>query len=107
MYRIVGNNIQIVRGDTAVINIAVSTKDGAKYILSGGDNLTFTVRKTATDNIVIQKTITGGNFTINPVDTETLEFGNYVYDVQLTSASGFTDTIIAPHIFKILEEVTY
>lgn len=43
---------------------------------------------------------------ILPEDTESLRFGKYVYDVQLTF-NGAVKTIIKPSTFTIGEEVTY
>lgn len=41
------------------------------------------------------------------MDTNTLDFGKYKYDVQLTTESEEVYTIIEPSIFEILPEVTY
>ena len=40
-----------------------------------------------------------------PTDTQTLEFGTYVYDIQLTKANGDVDTFITASKFKITAEV--
>ena len=45
--------------------------------------------------------------TINPEDTEDLEFGCYVYDVQMTFASGSVKTLVKPAKFFVGGEVTY
>ena len=44
---------------------------------------------------------------IYPEDTEPLEFGSYVYDIQVTRANGTVTTLIVPSAFKLTEEVTY
>jgi hypothetical protein len=41
-----------------------------------------------------------------PKDTAGLEFGDYVYDVELCTAEGDVYTVIAKTGFKIREEVT-
>ena len=46
-------------------------------------------------------------FVIEPEDTSGLDFGNYVYDVELTLADGTVNTIIPPSTFKVMGEVTY
>ena len=40
-----------------------------------------------------------------PEETKRLNFGKYVYDIQLTRADGRVDTIIAKAAFKLTEEV--
>lgn len=42
---------------------------------------------------------------IDPEDTKNLNFGTYVYDVELTTKDGIVDTFITPSSFKITEEV--
>lgn len=77
-----------------------------EYELQEGDTLLFTLKKnTKTDEIIFQKS--GKHVEIEPYDTEDLKYGKYVYDVELTYASGFRDTVILPTEFKITEEVTF
>lgn len=77
-----------------------------EYELEPGDTLLFTVKKnTKTDEILIQKS--GKHIELLPDDTEGLKYGKYAYDVELTYASGFRDTVILPTEFKITEEVTF
>ena len=42
-----------------------------------------------------------------PEDTHELPYKIYKYDVQLTLADGFVDTIIPPTDFIVKEEVTW
>lgn len=102
---------EIVRGDSADFDIylPIYNDEGeviGEYDLEPGDTLLFTVKKnTKTDDVLIQKS--GKHVSILPEDTEGLSYGKYVYDVQLTYSSGFVDTVILPHEFKINEEVTF
>ena len=51
--------------------------------------------------------MTGSNqFHIEPEDTKFLSFGKYLYDVELTTASGDVYTVIVPTTFEVLKEVT-
>ena len=43
--------------------------------------------------------------TLNPEDTKHLPFGKYVYDIELTKATGEVDTFITKAILKLTEEV--
>ena len=42
---------------------------------------------------------------LEPNDTKTLDFGSYVYDVQITFADGRVDTFITEAVFKLTPEV--
>lgn len=78
------------------------------YSIAANDVLTFTVKKDVLDRgLVFQKKITGSNtLNIVPSDTKSMRFGIYVYDVQLTTASGDIYTIIEPSKFEIMPEVS-
>lgn len=106
MFKIENNVIQIIRGDTGRFNIEVLDAAGAPYPLSAKDRLVFTVKKNIkSQEILIQKE--GTPITLEPEDTSNLDFGKYIYDVQLTLEDGTVDTIIAPSTFNILSEVTW
>lgn len=108
MFTVQNNNIALIRGDSGAFAISITDADGSPVALTDGDVLTFTLRRTPrSPTIVLQKTITDGTLTINPSDTQDMPFGSYVYDVELRRADGYTDTIIPPHEFLLLEEVTY
>lgn len=108
MFKVDNNNISMIRGDSGAFTITITDTNGTPVELTDGDVLKFTLRRTPrSPTIVLQKTITDGTLTINPSDTQDMPFGSYVYDVELKRADGYTDTIIPPHEFCILEEVTY
>ena len=108
MFSVQDNNIAMIRGDSGIFKIDVIDVAGNAVALDDNDVLTFTLRRaTRSPTIVLQKTITDGTLTINPSDTQDMPFGSYVYDVELKRADGYTDTIIPPHEFLLLEEVTY
>lgn len=102
-----GTKLAMVRGDSESITVQCTPS----FVI--GDIITFTVRKTVTDPIVIQKTVSTFDnegkalIIISPGDTESLDFDDYVYDIQLTSHTGAIMTIIEPSRFRIKEEVTY
>lgn len=101
-----GPTITITRGDTASFSISITDASGAAYEPQEGDTVTFTVKKsTKTDDILIQKT--GTAVQLEHEDTADLKYGTYVYDVQLTYASGAIDTFIGPADFVVTEEVTF
>lgn len=108
MFRIIGTKIFLTRGDTALIDIKILNMDGTEYELKAGDQVLFTVKKNAKDEAVLfQKTPVDGIIKISPVDTDNLRFGDYVYDCQLRTYDGITQTFIPPSLFRVMEEVTY
>lgn len=103
------NVIKLTRGDTAKLTVPIENDlDNTSYVMDEQDVLTFTIKKSVKDNDnLVQKVVTGSNnFHIKPEDTDSLPFGKYVYDVQLTTAGGDIYTVIEPTTFEILSEVT-
>lgn len=104
----VDNNISMIRGDSGVFTITITDTNGSPVELTESDVLTFTLRRAARNPaIVLQKIIADGELDIKPADTEGLTFGAYVYDIELKRADGYVDTVIPPHEFLLMEEVTY
>lgn len=102
--------IQLTRGDTARLSVTIHNDlDDSDYDISENDTLRLTIRKNIKDlEPSMQKTITGSSqFHIEPVDTDDLAFGKYLYDVELTTQTGDVYTVIPPTTFELLKEVTY
>lgn len=99
-------NISMTRGDSESITVRCSEP------FNEGDTVYFTVREDAESEILLQKVIEdfpGGEAVILllPEDTEPMDFGTYLYDIQVTRAGGVVTTLIVPSRFKLNEEVTY
>ena len=99
-------NIEMTRGDSESVTIRCSQP------FQAGDAVYLTVREDADSDIAMQKIVTSfpngeAVFGILPGDTEGLDFGNYVYDIQVTRADGTVTTLIVPSRFRLNEEVTY
>lgn len=102
-----GTDLSMVRGDSEILNIMCSEAP-----FEEGDSIKLTVRQSVDSDIVIQKTVTDFDdgmavIEFDPGDTSGLDFGDYVYDIQLTRADGKVTTIIKVSQFRIEEEVTY
>lgn len=92
-------NIFLTRGDTAIIDLTLKQPfpPYEEYTLQEGDIVKFTVRKCVKnpeEEIVIEKTFADNQIIINPEDTNNLDYGEYVFDVQLTFAEGAINTVI-------------
>ncbi len=99
-------NIAMTRGDSESITVRCSEP------FNEGDTVYFTVREDAESEIVLQKVVTDfplgeAVILILPADTEPLDFGTYLYDIQVTRAGGVVTTLVVPSRFKLNEEVTY
>ena len=96
-----------MRGDTFRAKLTLIDKDGHLYIPVEGDIALFTVKRNVMDKkVVLQKELVDSVIHLEPSDTENLEFGSYVYDVQVIIPDVGKDTVIKPNIFELLPEVT-
>jgi len=101
------NSIELTRGDTARIELAINGDDGKPYDFSE-DTVLFTIKdSTVSVEPLLQKTVTDGVIYLAPTDTELMQYGDYVYDVELTMQSGDVCTVITPARFTLTPEVTW
>lgn len=108
-------NIWLTRGDTARLHITIKNKDKTTYEINPNDTLRLTVKKSyKLPEHLFQKVVQGTNiFDIKPEDTNHVQFGRYVYDVEITTASGEVYTIIGydptkgDRKFEIMKEATW
>lgn len=108
MLKVENNIISLTRGDSAFLNVEITNDEGETYELEHGDVCEFTVKKyTSSENVLIQKEVLNGEIRISPDDTKNLEYGQYVYDVQVTMANGDVATVIPPTPINICEEVNF
>lgn len=108
MYSIKGTTINLTRGDTMNAKITVHQRDGTEYVPQEGDIIRFALNdKYGVEEPLICKDIPKDTMvlTLDPEDTKKLDFGTYVYDIQLTTKNGDVDTFIAKAKCIISEEV--
>lgn len=109
MLNVQGTTIRMTRGDTAKLTLYLDYKDGSPYEPTEGDEIRFAAKKTFDDSVEPLILINIPTDTlllhIRPDDTKDLEYGNYVYDIQLTTATGDVDTFIDKASLVITEEV--
>ena len=110
-----GTKITMTRGDTAIIQVSM-TRDGEDYTPVDGDAVRFAAKhpKMTSGNkqykdddpvLVLDIPIDTMQLTIAPEDTKSLDFGEYVYDIQITFADGTVDTFIPTAAFVLTPEV--
>lgn len=110
MVTVVNNTITLVRGDTVEIPVTIRTRDGEKYIPSEGDVVRFALKDGYGDDVpvLIHKVLPNDSLILRLESCETKEImakkKPYVYDVELTTANGYVDTVVRGTVY-ILEEV--
>jgi len=108
-----GTNIYITRGDSESLSVALQEPNGIAIPMAIGDKVYFTVKQNinTADKVlqfIVEEFVDGkAVIEINPSDTAALAYGVYVYDIQVSLASGVKRTIIKPSSFEIGGEVTY
>ena len=108
MYTIKKTAITLTRGDTLKAQISITDKEGNPYEPKEGDTVRFAMKKEYSDeDVLIFKEIPMDTLilTLEPEDTKELDFGTYVYDIQLTTAAGEVDTFITKASLTLTEEV--
>lgn len=104
-----GSKITLTRGDSLRIYISLKYKNTkTQYIPEEGDQIRFALKKKYSDiEPLILKQIPTDTLLLHLTheDTESLNVGSYVYDIELTHANGDVDTFIDKAIFAITEEV--
>ena len=107
-FKVNKNTITLTRGDTFKALLTINNPDGTEYTPMEGDSIRFALKENVEDRkCLILKEIPTDTMllVLNPEDTEDMEFGTYVYDIQLTKANGDIDTFITASKFKLTEEV--
>lgn len=112
MYHVKGNTITMIRGDTVVLDIKLYDQNREPYIPQEGDAIRFAMKKRYDDFeplLVKEIPIDTMQLVLEPEDTKYLPsgeyHGRYKYDIELTMANGFVDTVIPRADILILEEV--
>lgn len=109
MLSISGTTITLTRGDSAKIALDLEYKNGDPYEPQAGDTIRFALKKTYSDilppllliNIPIDSLI----LHITAAESKQLAYGQYKYDIQITTANGDVDTFIDRATFIVTEEV--
>lgn len=105
---ITGTTITLTRGDTFEALVSATKRDGTQYIPVEGDVIRFAMKENYDDPrplLVKDIPIDTMMLVLEPQDTADLNFGKYVYDIQLTKANGKVDTFISKATLKLSEEV--
>lgn len=105
-------HITMTRGDTFVRELTLK-KNNQTYTPQQSDVVRFALAKVykgepGYEPLLIKTLTPDGNrlvWRIDPQDTADLDYGKYVYDLQITYADGSVETFCANKKFKLLKEV--
>ena len=102
-----GTNISMIRGDTETLTVRCSVP------FAEGDTVFLTVKESVdSTEAALQELVDSFGpegeavITISHEDTEWLELGSYVYDIQVTRADGTVKTLVPRSRFTLEEDVT-
>lgn len=107
-YSVSGTMITLTRGDTFTASITITDSSGNPYTPVVGDHIRFAMKSDYEDEaplLIKDIPIDTMILVIESSDTKNLEFGKYVYDIELTKATGEVDTFITKATLKLTEEV--
>ena len=108
-------SIEFTRGDTCPVSFELTDENGQPLNLTNTDEIYFTVKKDYSNpNVLFQKKLSTGDITqdginfslvIMPTDTQTLPYGDYVFDICLKSID-LTQTVCIGTM-TLTNEVTF
>ena len=107
-YSVTNTSIRLTRGDTLKLKLNIFSSDGEPYKPVEGDVIRFAMKKSYYDTEpLISRVIPNDTLILqlNPNDTKPLDFGKYVYDIELTNEYGEVDTFITKASIRLTEEV--
>ena len=109
------NKIEMTRGDT--LKVLIEIEDGDQtYTPLVGDTVRFYLKHNQMDgkrkeykdaNPLVTKTVPTETMILElvPNDTKALDFGDYVYDLEIEFANGSVDTFVNNAALTIIPEV--
>lgn len=109
-YSVSGTMITLTRGDTFSALITITDLNDNQYIPMNGDRIRFAMKNDYNDEtplLIKEIPIDTMILTLNPEDTKHLPFGKYVYDIELTKATGEVDTFITNKLSAVIDFNAY
>lgn len=103
MFKIRGDNIYHTRGDTGGFEIELTDENGEK--ISGYTAIMSVKKKLWDESYLFQTPVRDGVCYIPPELTRGLPYGDYVYDIQVTTKDGAVQTI-GPFEYHLMADVT-
>lgn len=96
---VVNNSKEITRGDTGMFSVTLYDAEGAEYIPTEGETLTFYLMRKDCDDLteaILVKDIPVDTMQLElePSDTRDLQTGSYAYRIRLRDTIGHEWTVV-------------
>lgn len=101
MFRIEDGNIKLTAGQSATINVTLTTETGERYAMQKGDQLKLTVAESTEGGapVLLEKIArTNPTIKLEPSDTINIPVGQYSADIELLTVDG--------HVYSIYPNFT-
>lgn len=100
---IINNQKELTRGDTGLFSITLYDADGAEYIPTEGETLTFYLLKKNCDDLdeaILTKNIPVDTMQLEltPSDTASLSTATYAYRIRIKDTAGHEWTVVKSQI---------
>ena len=112
MLSVDGYDITLTQGDSTALTFNFYNSDDTPYNLSSGEKVCLIVKRNFSnpDVVIYKEEINPGEnyvtFNLVPEDTESVEWGNYIYNIRIMNGSNVF-TPFNTSMFKISEVVNY
>jgi hypothetical protein len=101
MFKISGKDIIITRGDTGMLTLEPTLNGETLTDYTGVLSIKNSVED---EDYILQKAVSDGKIFFSHEDTNSLDVGSYVYDIEITS--GDQVATIGPAKFKVEGDIT-
>lgn len=107
MYKVIGDTIEVTRGDTLLVHLNLKDSTGATYVPAENDIIKFKLKNLYEKNVKITKTLDNYimNIELSSEETSKLDTGTYVYDIEITFENGDVNTPINYANFIVRSDV--
>lgn len=104
MRKVDNDRISLTRGDTLALDLTLTYRDGSEYIFESGDTIRFAISEGYESelnyHLIYEQEFSAEDlsFVMPAEETKKLRYKTYNYDIQLTLANGFVDTVVSSQI---------
>ena len=105
---VLDTKITLTRGDTFKTEIIIKNHDSEEYQPQEGDVVRFAMKKKYKDEKpLLVKILDNENLLLEltPEDTKSFNYGDYVYDIEITLSNGEVYTVVDRATLILTEEV--
>lgn len=104
MRKVDNDRITLTRGDTLPIDLTLCYRDGSEYVYESGDTIRFAISEGYESelnyHLIYEQEFSAEtlSFVMPAEETKKLRYKTYNYDIQLTLANGYVDTVVSSQL---------